>query len=376
MQATVLLPLAVAVVSVAGTVGAAQSQPLARPLDALGIGLLIASAATLVVRSWNPSAVVAGAALIAAGYFAAGYPGGPAFLAAVVALCSAIVTGHRRGAYIVTALTFVLLVALHLIRSSGQLPLVGASSWLSTLIAIIAGAEWWRARSERQAHALTARTEAELRRVSEERLRIARELHDALGHHVSLINVQAGVAHYLLDDDLEQARSALAAITASSGELLVEMRTTLGMLRGSDEEPTRQPVAGLARLDDLAAASRAGGDLAVTVAVCGAARELPATVDLAAYRIVQEALTNTRKHAAAHNAAVLVTYHEDGVTVEISDDGHPAPTHPPPKPGGSGLPGMRERANALGGSFSAGPDDDKGGFRVQAHLPTLPACIR
>lgn len=371
VPATVLLPLAVALLTLGGTVAAAQDQPEARPLDAVGVALLLAGAVILVVRTWNPSAIVGAAALSAAGYFAAGYPGGPAFLAAVVALCSAVVSGHRRSAYTVTAIVFGLLLVLHIIRFPGEaLPLFGPTGWLSSLVTIIAGAELWRARSERLTHARTARAEAELRQVTEERLRLARELHDSLGHHVSLINVQAGVALYLLDENPEQARGALTAITKSSAELLSEMRSTPGVLRGVDEEPSRQPVAGLARLDDLAAESRAAG--LATVQVLGDTRELPPSVDQAAYRIVQEALTNTRKHANADTATVLVTYDEDGLTVEISDDGRGAPAHRPhAASGGNGLPGMRERASALGGTLSV-CTGERDGFRVQAHLPTAP----
>jgi signal transduction histidine kinase len=203
------------------------------------------------------------------------------------------------------------------------------------------------------------------RQVSDERLRIARELHDAVGHHVSLINVQAGVALYLLDRDVEQARSALAAITSSSKALLADMRTTLGVLRGADEEPSRAPVAGLARLDDLVA-ENLGAGLVVTVQVREDRRALPAAVDLAAYRIVQEALTNTRRHSGASRALVVVGYTDDGLSVEICDDG----TGRPPSTGaeGNGLPGMRERAAVLGGTLVAGPGE-RGGFRVAAHLP-------
>jgi signal transduction histidine kinase len=132
--------------------------------------------------------------------------------------------------------------------------------------------------------------------------------------------VQAGVALYLLDRDVEQARSALAAITSSSKALLANMRTTLGVLRGADEEPSRAPVAGLARLDDLVA-ENLGAGLVVTVQVRGDRRALPAAVDLAAYRIVQEALTNTRRHSGASRALVVVGYTDDGLSVEICDDG-------------------------------------------------------
>jgi signal transduction histidine kinase len=364
----VLLPVAVAVVTVAGTLAAARGQPAARPLDALGVALLLAGPLALAVRRAYPATTLAVAVLAVGGYLAAGYPWGPVFLASIAALCSAVVNGHRVGAYGVGGTAFVLLLVLHLVRTpDAGLPLVGAAAWLSFLVAVVAAAEWWRARRERVAQARATEHEVARRQVSEERLRIARELHDAVGHHVSLINVQAGVALYLLDRDVEQARSALAMIASSSKALLADMRATLGVLRGVDEEPPRAPVAGLARLDDLVAENLAAG-LAVAVQVRGARRPLPAAVDLAAYRIVQEALTNTRRHSGAARAQVVVTYADDGLSVEVCDDG----TGPPPRAAeGNGLPGMRERAAVLGGTMVAGPGEG-GGFRVAAHLPIPP----
>jgi signal transduction histidine kinase len=147
------------------------------------------------------------------------------------------------------------------------------------------------------------------------------------------------------------------------------MRATLGVLRGVDDAPPRHPVAGLARLADLLEENRSAG-LPVELAISGSPRELPASVDHAAYRIVQEALTNTRRHAGPANAKVALTY-DDAVTVQVDDDGvgaaggGPAAAEPS---GGNGLPGMQERATALGGSLTAGPLAD-GGFRVRARLP-------
>jgi signal transduction histidine kinase len=173
-----------------------------------------------------------------------------------------------------------------------------------------------------------------------------------------------------MDDDPEQARSALAAIKTSSGELLREMRATLGVLRGVDEGPPRTPVAGLARLDDLVAENRSAG-LPVEVEVAGAPRELPPSVDQAAYRIVQESLTNARKHAGPASAHVRLGYTDDGLSIQVDDDGR-GPATPGEPSGGDGLPGMRERATALGGTLTAGPRAG-GGFRVEAHLPTRAA---
>ncbi|HYH33260.1 MAG TPA: sensor histidine kinase, partial [Pseudonocardia sp.] len=284
------------------------------------------------------------------------------------ALGTAVGRGHRRAGYALAAGVFAAVVVVHLLRYPDQgFPVAGVSAWLAWVAAFVAGVELWRARRDRREQARATAAEADRRRGSEERLRIARDLHDVLGHHVSLINVQAGVALYLMDDDPEQARSALTAIKQSSRDLLHEMRSTLGVLRGVDEEPPRQAVAGLARMDDLVDATRAAG-LPVIVRVDGAPRELPPSVDTAAYRIIQEALTNARKHAGPARASVLLTYTEDGLDMQIDDDGA-GPTGARDGTGGNGLPGMRERAAALGGTLTAGPRPG-GGFRVHAHLGT------
>ncbi|MGI9002188.1 MAG: sensor histidine kinase [Pseudonocardia sp.] len=366
------LPAVVGTVVLAGSFAAAGGQPEARTLDSVGVALLLVGPIALMFRRRYPPAVFAVAAAAAIGYLGLGYPYGPVFLPSLVALATAVTAGYRGSAYILTGLAYGTLVALHMARSpGGGVPLGGALGWLAGLVAFVAGCELWRSRRERLAQARANEVEAQRRRGSEERLRIARELHDVLGHHVSLINVQAGVALYLMDSDPGQARDALAAIKQSSGVLLQEMRSTLGVLRGADEEPPRHPVAGLARLDDLVADNRAAG-LPVTVDVRGVRRELPPSVDLAAYRIVQEALTNTRRHAAATGAAVLLDYGEAGLTVQVDDDGNgPGPGGPAGTGnGGSGLPGMRERATALGGSLAAGSRAG-GGFQVRARLPIV-----
>jgi signal transduction histidine kinase len=364
---TLVLPLAVGAFTVVGTFRAAEGQPFARPLDALGVALLLAGAVALVVRRRYPAGVLGVAAAAVWVYLGLDYPYGPVFLAGLVAMCSAVASGHRRSAYLVTGVAFAALLVLHMVRNPGESPpLFGAGGWLSSLAIVIAVCEWWRARRERLAQVRLAQEEAERRRGSEERLRIARDLHDSLGHHVSLINVQAGVALHLMDDDPEQARSALAAIKRSSGELLREMRATLGVLRGVDEGPPRTPVAGLARMEDLLAENRSAG-LPVELEVVGTQRDLPPSVDQAAYRIVQESLTNTRRHAGPAHAHVRLEYADNGLMVRVDDDGigTAAPTEPS---GGNGLPGMRERATALGGTLTAGPRPE-GGFRVAAHLP-------
>jgi signal transduction histidine kinase len=210
-----------------------------------------------------------------------------------------------------------------------------------------------------------ARAEQERRQQSEERLRIARELHDVLGHHLSLINVQAGVGLHLLDSRPEQAREALTAIKSASAEALREVRTVLGVLRPEDEQAPRAPAPGLDGLAELTA--EAG--LPVTVRRTGQPRPLPAEVDRAAYRIVQEALTNVRRHAGTGvSAEVIVGYEPGAVRVVVTDDGVGPGAPVEASDEGNGIAGMRARAAALGGTLSAGPAPG-GGFRVEATFP-------
>jgi signal transduction histidine kinase len=211
-----------------------------------------------------------------------------------------------------------------------------------------------------------AREREARRQADEERLRIARELHDVLAHNISLINVRSGVALHLMDDQPEQARSALEAIHGASADALREVRSALDVLRGGSEQPPRAPTAGLARLDELVSSAGAAG-LQVSVEVHGEPHPLPATVDLAAFRIVQESLTNVVRHARARTATVHLTYASADVTVQIEDDGDGLD----PKgalDGGNGIAGMRERAVALGGEVDVGPRPG-GGFQVRARIP-------
>ncbi|MDN5861547.1 MAG: sensor histidine kinase, partial [Pseudonocardia sp.] len=203
------------------------------------------------------------------------------------------------------------------------------------------------------------------RSAAEERLRIAREVHDVLGHHVSLINVQAGAALHGLAKRPEQAETALVAIKDSSGEALRELRRTLGVLRQVDEEAPTSPSPGLARIDELVDRAREAG-LAVTLDIEGTPRPVDAEVGLAAFRIVQESLTNVTRHAHATDAVVLVRYGEETVDVQVDDNGRGSPSGAVED--GSGLLGMAQRADALGGEFAAAPRAG-GGFRVSARLP-------
>jgi signal transduction histidine kinase len=205
-----------------------------------------------------------------------------------------------------------------------------------------------------------------LRRASEERLRIARELHDALGHQLSLINVRAGVALHLDQELPAQARASLAAIKQASMDALGELRSVLDILRQQNQQAPRSTMSTLVRLDALLAQAHAAG-LQVRSHIQGQVREVPGDVDMAAFRIVQEALTNVTRHAGPATATVRVAYGDQDLTVEVDDDGH-GPGVRNRADGGMGLLGMWERVAALGGELQAGPRPG-GGFRVRARLP-------
>ncbi|RSM45377.1 two-component sensor histidine kinase [Actinoplanes sp. ATCC 53533] len=248
---------------------------------------------------------------------------------------------------------------------------------LSLVLAAAAVGQAVRARRAQQAMLVERATRAEQgreeearRRVQAERLRIARELHDAVGHHVALISVQAGAMTYLLDKDSTEARQSLAHIQNASGAALEELRLTVGLLRQLDDHEPVEPAGRLDRLDELIASFVASG-LRVTCDVSGPARSLPEAVDLTAFRLIQESLTNTAKHASGAAASVRLAFRPDVLALVVEDDGPPAGgSHSRSEVGqsGHGIIGMHERAAALGGWLSAGPRGE-GGFRVVAELP-------
>ncbi|WP_322973715.1 sensor histidine kinase [Actinacidiphila yanglinensis] len=358
-------------IQVGGTRVAGRHQPDRTDLDALGYVLLLAGPAMLLFRRRQPVAVAAGTAAVTLLYIVLGYPYGPVFLAMVVAFFSAVASGHRRAVLIIAALTYAahILVGTWLYqwlppsgdRRVSWTEVSGVGAWL---LAVLAAAELFRVRREQIARDRRERAEAERRKVDEERLRIARELHDVLAHSISVINVQAGVALALMDKRPEQARTALTTIKAASKEALGEVRQVLGTLRAPGEAP-RSPAPGLDRLPELVEQATVAG-LAADVAIEGDRVPLSPGTDLAAFRIVQEALTNIMRHSGSRTARIRLTYRPDAVEVLVDDDG-PAVAGGETG-GGNGLVGMRERAGALGGNVSAGPRGD-GGFRVRAVLP-------
>src|SRR5690348_8802967 len=223
--------------------------------------------------------------------------------------------------------------------------------------------------ANRNAYVASIRDRAEQdarRRLDEERLRIARELHDVVAHTMATINVQAGVAAHVLPTRPEAAAESLQAIKTASKQGLRELRAILNVLRQADDADPTQPAPSTAQLEDLITGARRAG-LETTFAVTGDPVPLPAAVDLAAYRIVQESLTNAIRHAGPAAAAVSLGYAGDELRIDVTDTGR-GPAVVAGNGGGHGLAGMRERAAAVGGTVEAGPGP-AGGFRVAARLP-------
>ncbi|WP_405690088.1 sensor histidine kinase [Streptomyces sp. NBC_00057] len=360
-----------AVVMVGSTIAARGQMDERAPLDIFARLLLFLAVAVLLLRHRHPVVAVFGSSAAAMIYLAAGYPYGPVFLAVAVGCFSAVVSGHRRAAWTAVGMVWLghVLVAHWLYRwlpPSDDHPAawgqeLGVAAWA---VAIIAAAEFVRVRREQWADQRAEREAAEQRRADEERLRMARELHDVLAHSISVINVQSSVGLALLDSDPEQARTALTTIKAASKEALGEVRQVLDTLRTPGDAP-RAPAPGLDRLPELVEQA-AGAGLTVAVETDGVRGAVPPGADLAAFRIVQEALTNVVRHSGSRTAQVRIGYEPGHIRLRIDDEG-PA-TGNDAGGSGNGLAGMRERAAALGGTIEAGPRAD-GGFRVRAELP-------
>ncbi|MET8808258.1 sensor histidine kinase [Streptomyces sp. NPDC004546] len=355
-----------------GTHFAAHGQAHRVPLNASARLLLLVASVLLLWRHRHPVAVAYGTAVATLVYLAAGYPYGPVFLIVAVGCFSAVVAGHRRAAWGAVGLLWAghALIALWLYRwlppagdkAGSVYQEIGIGAWV---LAVVALAELVRVRREQWARERADRAAAARRRADEERLRIARELHDVLAHSISVINVQAGMGLALLDSDPEQARAALTTIKAASKEALGEVRQVLDTLRAPGAAP-RAPAPGLDRLPELVEQAASAG---LTVEIEGEPPRLPPGADLAAFRIVQEALTNVVRHSGSRHARVRFAHDGEALRLRIDDDG-PA-TGADAGGSGNGLAGMRERAAALGGTIDAGPRPD-GGFRVLAVLPSHP----
>jgi signal transduction histidine kinase len=361
---------AIAALATGADLGLALGRPqwhgqVSRQPAAFGIVLMIIGGAALLARRRYPTAVLA--VVLAATLGASALGASAAWLALLVAFFTAVLRGQRVAAIASLVIGYGFSVR-HATAEFALLLLAG-------LVTLLSVAELSRALNARAVADRRGRAEATARRASEERLAIARDLHDVVAHSISVINVQANTALHLMDRQPDRAREALTAIREVSGQALAELGAVLGALRetgASGGGAPLAPVPGVGRLDELAARARAAG-LAVSVAAVGRVRQLPAGVDAAAYRIVQEALTNSVRHSAGHAASVLLRYGDADLVIEVDDDGAGsgagAGRDGAGGPGlGNGLTGMAERARALGGSLDAGPRPG-GGFRVLAKLP-------
>ncbi|MZF85566.1 sensor histidine kinase [Streptomyces sp. SID5643] len=345
-----------------------------RTPDPLSLILMTLGAAALVFRRRAPMAVLALTGTLSVIESVTGDPRAPVAMSAVIALYTVASTTDRPTTWRVGLLTMTVLTGAAM--AAGPLPWyaqenLGIFAW--TGIGATAGdavrsrRAFVQAIRERAEKAERTREEEARRRVAEERLRIARDLHDVVAHHIALVNVQAGVAAHVMDKRPDQAKEALGHVREASRSALNELRATVGLLRQSgDPEAPTEPAPGLDRLDELTGTFRSAG-LHIEVARADQGTSLPAAVDLAAYRIIQEALTNVQKHAGPQaKAEVSVVRVGPNIEITVLDDG--SGEHETQDGGGHGLLGMRERVTALRGTLTTGPRYG-GGFRVHAILP-------
>ena len=356
------LAVLVLVIQVLGTTMTARGQ--GHGLDLLGYALLALSALFLGFRLRFPLPTAILVTGLTITYHVLDYPSGPTFVALIVLGLSLVRNRHDRIAWL-TAIAG--LAAWILLSRAGFWDAVATSVWVFGLgVAFEVLHLIFRMIDKMQAAALKARLEKERRQASDERLLIAQELHDVLGHHLSLINVRAGVGRHLLDREPEQARAALDTIKQASAEALREVRSVLDALYPQGQAAPRAPAPRLDRLDELTV----DAGIPVGTSISGTARPLPPEIDRAAYRIVQEALTNVRRHAGSGaTASILIEYLEENrLVVQVSDDGGRVGVPVMPASEGNGIGGMRERAKALGGSLLAMPGPG-GGWIVRAEFP-------
>jgi signal transduction histidine kinase len=340
----------------------------------LGGTIVAAGCVALVVRRRWPRLVLAAAVVCTVASYTVGHAHGPTAFIVVIAMYTVALKVDRRTALVIAAAVFALLdVAAAVFADGTGVDPASLLNFVAVGLGFALGDAMRSRRAylaevmERARRAEESRDEEARRRVTEERLRIARDLHDVVAHHIALINVQAGVGAHLLDSDPDQARQALAHIRKASRSALDELSATVGLLRQPDDPaaPT-DPTVGMARLGELLT-GLAGCGLRVDVG--DVPTDLPTALDITAYRIVQEALTNVHKHAGTDAARLTFGRQAESLRIVVEDDGRGGLAG-----AGHGVVGMRERAEAVGGALSAGPKPD-GGFRVEAMLP-LPGSLR
>lgn len=359
----------------AAVAAAAWAASAPGPLDLL---LIAAGSLALAGHRRAPRAVLVVTTLCLLGYVVHAEPGSWAALPVVVAVHAAARSGHRAygitaGAVFLAGYLAVLLASAAGAGETAERILLLLGWFLCAGVTGLIDKNWQAYLLQTEQRALDAertKEETALRRAGEERLRIARELHDSLTHSISIVKLQASVAVHLAHKRGAEADPALLAIQEAGGEAMRELRATLEILRA--DGPEEPPATGLARIGELAERARTAG-IALSVSIEGDERPLPADIDRTAYRIVQEALTNVARHGDRARTAVRLGYTEQALTVAVVDEG-PCPAGADITPG-TGLTGMRERVAALGGTLTTGPRTG-GGFSVHAELPFAPRSPR
>ncbi|WP_436772711.1 sensor histidine kinase [Yinghuangia sp. YIM S09857] len=380
--ADVVIAVALFVFTLFGTqISTSESSP---PEALWPVWILAASSGAVLASRSHPRSAVVATVPAAALLTGLGYLPSPMLLAPVLtALYWLVVLTDSRTTGIYVTVTLVLLVATSLagepLGDDFGLRTLGTALWLLLPVSFGGRSRFRRAYLEsvqaRAAYAERTREEVARLRVAEERMRIARELHDAVAHHMAVAHAQAGTAAHLAETQPEQTRRILADLVGTTSSALLELRATVGVLRQTaepDADPL-EPTPGLDRLPELVAACESAG-LSVGLSTEGEPQPLSPGVDLTAYRIIQEALTNATKHASDHTARVRLRYDDTHLLITVTNDGapHAGTSTPPPVPGGGyGLMGMRERAHSVGGDLRAGARPE-GGFEVAAALPFQP----
>jgi signal transduction histidine kinase len=374
--------IAIAAIVYAVTLVTTAAGPQGGRLDATAVLVAALACGALAARHHWPYTVFLVSAVAAETYLVLyrGHQGSMVLAAPLIALYTVADTSSRRRALTIGVLAVLAFAGLHmLVKPSSWL---GADNLALAALGALAVAAGDASRSRRaylaEVEARARRAEHDrdaeaARRVTDERLRIARDLHDVVGHHLALINVQAGVATHVLDAQPAQTREALAHIRQASKTALAELRDTIGLLRQPDEQaaPT-EPIVGLAGLPQLLASFRRSG-LVINEHVDGSAGPIAVAADLTAFRVIQESLTNVCKHAGPTTVAVRLHYKPQALQV-IVDNGAARAGTPPSSGRGHGIIGMRERVTALGGTLSASPRHN-GGYRVTATVPLVPGSL-
>ena len=368
--------LVVLAITVIGTMKRGDHENYAHPNLWAGV-LCVVAVAALFWREERPHVTVLVNAAAVTAYFglSPGFPDGPIYLSVLLSSFAIASRWAPRAwlPYVGTALVAIvigLIVREWRIDSTSTAGTVGRTTWF-VAVDVASAALGMALRNRREAH-----TEQVRRTATEERLRMAQDLHDGVGHGLAVIAMQAGVALHVLDQDPAAARRSLEAIRDTSKESLDALRAELVRLTPAQGAPaTRTPRNGLADLEVLAARVRAGG-IQVDLDIGAGVSDVPADTDAVGYVVVQEALTNVLRHADATTARVVVSTSNGRLEITVTDDGRVATAAEPPAGGqGLGIPGMRARVEALGGTLDAGPAPDRG-FVVRAVLPIVEVSLR